>query len=83
MIDKTKIKGEFIIDISPININNKFHRKFGSSFKDFDLSSNDIIKLSKFDAQKMAKGLYNKSLFANKINSIPIQNKESLEAQND
>ena len=61
-----------IIDISPTNIYNRFHRKCGDSFKDFDLSLNDIIQLLKFTAQKMANGLYNKSLFLSNINSIPI-----------
>ena len=36
MIDQTKIRGEFIINISPTNIYNRFHRKFGNSLKDFD-----------------------------------------------
>ena len=83
MIDKTKIKGEFIIDISPTNINIDFiKKKFGESLKYFDFSLNDIIQLSKLNVQKRAKGLYNRSLFVNNINSIPIQNKESFEAQN-
>ena len=63
MIDKIKIKGEFFIDIISTNIYNRFHRKFRNSFKDFDFSPNDIIQLSKFNPQKMAKVLYYKSLF--------------------
>ena len=83
MIDKTKIIGEFTIDISPTDIYDRFHINFGNSFKDFGLSLNDIIQLSKFNAQKMAKGLFSRSLFVYNINSIPIQDKESFEAQND
>ena len=83
MIDKTKIKGELIIDISPTNIYNRFHRKFGNSIKDFDLTPNNIIQLSKFDAQKITKDLYNRSLFIHNINSVSKPNKECFNAQKD
>ena len=43
MIDKTKIRGEFIIDVSPTNIYNRFHRKFGKNIDDFDITPNDIL----------------------------------------
>ena len=83
MIDKTKIKIEFIINISPTNIYNRFHRKFGNSIKDFDLTQNDIIQLSKFDSQKITKDLYNRSLFIHNINSISKSNKECFNVQKD
>ena len=51
MINKTAIRGKFLISISPTNIYNRFHRKLGNSLKDFDLTSNDIIKLSKYNSQ--------------------------------
>ena len=47
MIDKTKIKGKFIIDASPTNIYNKFNRKFGNTISEFNFTPNDIIKASK------------------------------------
>ena len=50
MIDQTKIRGEFIINISPTNIYNRFHRKFGNNLKDFDLTPDDIIELSKYNS---------------------------------
>ena len=68
MIDQTKIRGEFIINISPTNIYNRFHRKFWNSLKDFDLTPNDIIVLSKYNSKKWIKGVYNRSLFTNQIN---------------
>ena len=52
MINQTRIRGEFIINISPSNIYNRFHRKFGNSLKDFDLTPNDIIELSKYNSKK-------------------------------
>ena len=42
-----------------------------------------LSRISNFNGQKIAKGLYNRSLFVNKINLIPIQNKESFDARND
>ena len=51
MIDKTTIRGKFLISIYPTNIYNRFHRKIGNSLKDFDLTPNDIIKLSKYNSQ--------------------------------
>ena len=74
MIDKTKIRGVFIIDVSPTNIYNRFHRKFGKSIDDFDITPNDILQLSRFNAQKMTQGLYNRSLFDHKINLISKPN---------
>ena len=74
MIDKTKIRGGFIIDVSLTNIYNRFHRKFGKSIDDFDKTPNDILQLSRFNAQKMTQGLYNRSLFDHKINLIPKSN---------
>ena len=64
-IDKTTIRGKFLISISPTNIYNRFHRKFGNSLKDFDLTPNDIIKLSKYNSQNWFQGVYNRSLFLN------------------
>ena len=46
MIDKTKIKGYFKIDISPTDIYNKFHRKFRNTINDFNFTPNDIVQLS-------------------------------------
>ena len=74
MIDKTTIRGKFLISISPTNIYNRFHRKFGNSLKDFDLTPNDIIKLSKYNSQNWFKGVYNRSLFLNLSNLTFKQN---------
>ena len=80
MIDK-KIKGEFIIDISQANIFNRFHRNLETVLKTLTFLK-DIVQLSKFNAQKMSKCQYNKSLFVKKIKFNPNQNKESFDAQN-
>ena len=74
MIDKTTIRGKFLINISPTNIYNRFHRKFGNSLKDFDLTPNDIIKLSKHNSQNWFQGVYNRSLFLNLSNLTFKQN---------
>ena len=74
MIDKTKIREEFIIGVSPTNIYNRFHRKFGKSIDDFDITPKNILQLSRFNAQKMTQGLYNRSLFDHKINLISKSN---------
>ena len=50
IIVQTKIKIKFINDISPTNIYNRFHIKFGNSFKDFHLSLNYIFQFLKFNA---------------------------------
>ena len=62
MIDKTKIKGCFIIDISPTNIYNRFHRKFSNTINDFNFTPNDIVQLSNLSAQIKSSGCYNRSL---------------------
>ena len=51
MRDKTAIRGKFMINIYPANIYNRFHRKFGNRFKDFDLNPNGTIKLSKYNSR--------------------------------
>ena len=63
MIDKTKIKGDFIINISPTNIYNRFNRRFGNVIDNFNLTPNDVIQLSKLNAQKECKGEFNRSMF--------------------
>ena len=63
MIDKTKIKGDFIIKISPTNVYNRFNRRFGNVIDIFNLTPNDVIQLSKLNAQKEYKGEYNRSMF--------------------
>ena len=74
MIGKTKIREEFIIDVSPTNIYNRFHRKFGNNIDDFHITTNYIFQLSKFNLQKMSQGLYYRSLFDHKINLISKSN---------
>ena len=74
MIDKTTIRGKFLISIFPTNIYNRFHRKYGNSLKDFDLTLNDIIKISKYNSQNWFHGVYNRSLFLNLSNLAFKQN---------
>ena len=63
IINRTKIKVNFIINISPTNVNNWFNRRFGNIIDNFDLSPNDVIQLSKMNTQKECKGKYNRSMF--------------------
>ena len=63
MIDKTKIKGDFIINISLTNVYNRFNRRFRNVIDNFNLTPNDVIQLSKLNAQKECKGECNRSMF--------------------
>ena len=51
MFDKSVIRGKFMISFSLTNIYNRFHRKFENSLKDFNLTPNVIIQLSKYNLQ--------------------------------
>ena len=55
MIDRTKIKGDFIINISPINVYNRINRRFEDVIDNFNLTPNDVIQLSKLNAQNECK----------------------------
>ena len=51
-LDGSIIKGTFIFSTSPTGIYNKFKRKFGGMFEDFDLTPKELIVLSKYYARK-------------------------------
>ena len=70
MIDKTILKRNFIVSFSPTNIYNRFKRRFGSTIIDFNLTPNDIVKLSKFNSQNESKDQYNRSIFPKRNTSI-------------
>ena len=70
MIDKTKIKGKFIIDASPTNIYNKFNRKFGNTISEFNFTPNNIIKASKLNAKANSRGFFNWTFVNNQTRII-------------
>ena len=74
MINHTKIRGSFIIGISPTNIYNRFHRKFSNTIPTFDLTPNDIVQLSRLNSKALVNGLYNRSLFININHQNDIKN---------
>ena len=70
MIDKTILEGKFIVSFSPTNIYNRFKRRFGNTITDFNLTPNDIVKLSKFNSQNELTDQYNRSIFPKRNTSI-------------